>query len=62
MPVFITGYANHDQPVVDYSASYATAGNKEPAATLENLYPLKFPVEGCVMSLECTCTSEEPPE
>lgn len=46
---------DNSQVLVDYSPSYGTPENKEPAATLENLAPFFFPVEDCIMSLDCSC-------
>lgn len=38
-------YAHKDEFFVDYSASYYVPWDKEPAPTLENLYPSLFPVD-----------------
>lgn len=56
MAITLTGDYDNSQPVVDYSLSYATPETHEPAPTLENMYPEKFPIAECVMSLDCSCT------
>lgn len=63
MPITLTGTYDNDQPVVDYSLSYSTPETHEPAPTLENMYPEKFPIAECVMSLDCSCAcNPEDPE
>ena len=55
MPITIDFWYDNSEPLVDYSASYSVPANREPAATLENLYPTRFPVADCIMSLDCAC-------
>lgn len=56
MSVSFTEAYNQDHPLIDYSASYETPTNKEPAATLENLYPARFPLVSCMFSTQCDCS------
>ena len=44
--------------IVDYSPSYAVPEDREPAPTLENLYPSRFPIENCWMNPNCMCDCE----